>query len=96
MLVVAGTWDMLIPSEAEAAALPRLLPHARAALLRNRSHAAMLEAGVDVAALCREQGFYVPSRALTGDGARRARRTPGVGVIGRCALPRMARMRWSR
>ena len=45
------------------------------------------EAGVDIAAIMREEGFLVETRRLSGDGCTRRKRTPGLGVIGRRAPP---------
>jgi hypothetical protein len=40
---------------------------------------------VDMAQILREEGFFTPTRRLSGDGSTRTKRAPGLGVIGRHA-----------
>lgn len=58
VLVLTGGGDILLPSTEEGRRLERELPDCQSVEISNRSHALMLEDGVDVARVLVDQGFY--------------------------------------
>jgi pimeloyl-ACP methyl ester carboxylesterase len=64
VLVLAGDKDLLIPSDKEAERLGKELPRARTRILRDRSHALLQEAGIDLVNL-----IQVSNREGLGHGA---------------------------
>lgn len=65
VLVLAGDKDLLIPSNNEAERLGKKLPRCRARVLKDRSHALLQEAGIDLVDLMKAEGFYVSERVLS-------------------------------
>ena len=66
----------MLPSKEEGPRLVKALPRARVRYFPGRSHAILMEAGVDVVAVMQEEGFLVTSRVMSGD---RGRRQPKSG-----------------
>ncbi|GLI58562.1 hypothetical protein VaNZ11_000309 [Volvox africanus] len=64
-LLLAGEWDLVIPSAAEAPRLEAAMPRCRARVLPRGSHALLQEAAVDLMQLLQDEDFYVSRRRLT-------------------------------
>jgi len=65
VLLIVGSNDLVIPSNAEGPRLKRSLARCRLEVLQGRSHAVMQEAGVDIMAIMSDAGFYTPKRVLS-------------------------------
>lgn len=85
-LVLGSDRDLLIPSAEEAERLKKALPRARTRVLTNRSHAPLMEAGVDLVDIMKDEGFYVTERKLSNGTVSRTATDGGGAGFGR-AVP---------
>mmetsp|Transcript_7857 Transcript_7857/g.20277 ORF Transcript_7857/g.20277 Transcript_7857/m.20277 type:complete len:365 (-) Transcript_7857:74-1168(-) len=58
VLVIAGSADLLVPSEEESMRLEKLLAACSRRVLPGHSHLLMQEQGVDIAQIIKEEGYY--------------------------------------
>eukprot|EP00667_Euglena_gracilis_P003957 EG_transcript_3970 len=83
-LLFGSDLDLLLPSADEVQRLARLLPLARAIVLRGRSHTILREAGVDLFAMLNSEGFYTRDLVLSGP--------PGAPLTVELPTPREAEL----
>eukprot|EP00210_Caulerpa_lentillifera_P001865 g1794.t1 len=71
-LVITCDGDWMLPSARERTRLINIMPRCSGRSMGLRSHALLLEAGVNIAQIIKEEGFYVTERKFTVPGTQHA------------------------
>eukprot|EP01026_Neomeris_dumetosa_P048649 TRINITY_DN4217_c0_g1_i7.p1 TRINITY_DN4217_c0_g1~~TRINITY_DN4217_c0_g1_i7.p1 ORF type:complete len:172 (+),score=19.13 TRINITY_DN4217_c0_g1_i7:191-706(+) len=64
-LIISADQDMVIPSKEEGQRLQKILPRAKNIPFPSRAHAILLESGVDLPKIIKQNGFYTKKRNMT-------------------------------
>eukprot|EP01023_Acetabularia_acetabulum_P044135 TRINITY_DN4423_c0_g2_i4.p1 TRINITY_DN4423_c0_g2~~TRINITY_DN4423_c0_g2_i4.p1 ORF type:complete len:692 (-),score=84.31 TRINITY_DN4423_c0_g2_i4:337-2412(-) len=84
-LILTSDQDLIVPARQEGERLQNMLPRVTTVNLANRAHAVLLEAGVDLANIIKESGFYTVERNMTSNSV--VRKGNYFGTAGPIELP---------